>query len=338
MPWTEIRFDDKPDSEEQKFYLGKRLGNGSFGQVFLAKNRRGKELAVKVEMSCRSSLLFSEAHLLKKIAAPGFPKVHHVASEGGFNMLAMDLLGPSLDALFQKCGRRFSLKTLLMLAAQMLDRLAYLHSKEYCHRDVKPENFLIGLGERCNVVHLIDFGLSKKRRDKPRAEQKSLTGTTRYASTRAHRGADQGYGDDLESLGYVLAYFLRGKLPWQGLDADTKEAKHAKIAEMKHATSAEELFEGSHPVFVSYMRCVKNFKFEDIPNYRQLRRSFTQTLAEEGFEDDGDFDWLLPQEQLGGRTFQGRLGNRVEDISMILTSVAILAQGIGVGVHSLPPP
>eukprot|EP00913_Durusdinium_trenchii_P029925 g28042.t1 len=210
-------------SEEQKFYLGKRLGNGSFGQVFLAKNRRGKELAVKVEMSCRSSLLFSEAHLLKKIAAPGFPKVHHVASEGGFNMLAMDLLGPSLDALFQKCGRRFSLKTLLMLAAQMLDRLAYLHSKD-----------------GCNVVHLIDFGLSKKRRDKPRAEQKSLTGTARYASTRAHRGADQGYGDDLD-VGSVRAP-------------------------------------------------------QDIPNYRQLRRSFTQTLAEEGFEDDGDFDWLLPQE------------------------------------------
>eukprot|EP00438_Fugacium_kawagutii_P026317 Skav227417 [mRNA] locus=scaffold950:170975:180950:- [translate_table: standard] len=178
---------------DDKFYLGKRLGSGSFGQVFLAKNRRGKELAVKVErMACNSTLLFSEAHLLRRLTnAPGFPRVHHICAEGplpkhsfviasvnsGYNMLAMDLLGPSLDTVFQKCGRHFSasaavmicgsLKTVLMMATQMLDRLSYLHSKdwqqdrlkaghfgheEYVHRDIKPENFLIGLGERRNAT------------------------------------------------------------------------------------------------------------------------------------------------------------------------------------------
>jgi len=296
MPWTEICFDDKDGFEDDKFYLGRRLGSGSFGQVFLAKNRRGKELAVKVEMACRSTLLFTEAHLLKRLASPGFPRVHHVCAEGGYNMLAMDLLGPSLDAVFQKCGRHFSLKTLLMIAAQMLDRLSYLHSKEYVHRDIKPENFLIGLGERRNVIHLVDFGLSKKRREKPRAEQKSLTGTARYASVRAHRGKDQGYCDDLESMGYVLAYFLRGRLPWQGLDADTKEAKHARILEMKSATSSQELCAGHPPIFASFLEYAKSLRFEDRPNYQHFRHSFTKALADVGEEDDGNFDWLLPSE------------------------------------------
>lgn len=296
MPWTEICFDDENGFEDDKFYLGKRLGSGSFGQVFLAKNRRGKELAVKVEMACRSTLLFSEAHLLKRLASPGFPKVHHVCAEGGYNMLAMDLLGPSLDAVFQKCGRHFSFKTLAMMAAQMLDRLSYLHSKEYVHRDIKPENFLIGLGERRNVIHLVDFGLSKKRRDKPRAEQKSLTGTARYASIRAHHGKDQGYCDDLESMGYVLAYFLRGKLPWQGLDADTKEAKHAQILEMKSSTSAQELC-GHHSTFATFLDSAKSLRFEDKPDYQHFRHSFTKALTDVGLEEDGDFDWVLPAGQ-----------------------------------------
>ncbi|CAJ1453643.1 unnamed protein product [Effrenium voratum] len=294
MPWTEMCFEG---TEDQKFFLGKRLGSGSFGQVFLAKNcQTGKELAVKVELASRSSLLFAEARLLKRLTALGFPQLQYVGMEGGYNLLAMDLLGPSLDAVFNKCGRRFSFKTLLMLAVQMLDRLEHLHSKEYIHRDIKPENFLIGLGEQHNVIHLIDFGLSKKRRDAQRKESKSLTGTARYASVRAHHGADQGFGDDLESMAYVLLYFFHGRLPWQGLNADTKEGKHAKILDMKRRMSVEELGQGCHPVFANFLRYARTLQFEDTPDYEALRRTFRDALQAEGLQDDGLFDWQLRSE------------------------------------------
>jgi casein kinase 1/casein kinase I family protein HRR25 len=213
--------------------------------------------------------------------------------------MVLDLLGPSLEDLFNYCGRRFQLKTVLMLADQLLSRLEYVHTKSFIHRDVKPDNFLIGLGKRQSVIHIIDFGLAKKYRDPrshqhiPYRENKNLTGTARYASINTHIGIEQSRRDDLESLGYVLMYFIRGSLPWQGLKANTKKQKYERIMDRKMSTSTEQLCKGYPTEFRSYFEYCRSLRFEDRPDYAYLKRLFKELFYRKGFQYDNMFDWTV---------------------------------------------
>jgi casein kinase 1 len=285
------------------YCLGRKLGSGSFGDIYFAVNTQtGEELAVKLESTkSKHPQLMYEAKLLKHLqGVPGIANVHYCDVEGDYNVMVMDLLGPSLEDLFNICNRKLSLKTVLMIADQMLYRIEYLHSKNFIHRDIKPDNFLIGHGKKSNIVYLIDLGLAKKYRDPksqqhiPYRENKSLTGTARYASINAHLGIEQSRRDDLDAIGYVLMYFNRGQLPWQGLKANTKEEKYQKIMECKSATSAEALCKGYPAVFASYLNYCAALRFEDRPDYAYLRRLFKDLFMREGFVNDGMFDWSQP--------------------------------------------
>ncbi|KAL8537768.1 hypothetical protein ACS0TY_012781 [Phlomoides rotata] len=231
-----------------KFRLGRKIGGGSFGEIYLGTNiQTNEDVAIKLEnVKTKHPQLLYESKLYKLLqGGTGIPNIRWFGVEGDYNVLVMDLLGPSLEDLFNFCSRKLSLKTVLMLADQMINRIEFLHCKSFLHRDLKPDNFLMGLGRRANQVYAIDFGLAKKYRDSaiqqhiPYRENKNLIGTARYASMNTHLGIEQSRRDDLESLGYVLMYFLRGSLPWQGLRAGNKKQKYEKISEKKVSTSIE---------------------------------------------------------------------------------------------------
>merc|ERR1719473_239532 len=143
--------------------------------------------------------------------------------------------------------KKFTAKTTALIAEQVISRIEFLHSKGLVHRDIKPENFMFGINQKVHHVYIIDFGLSKLYWDTAKnshAIQKSglsLTGTARYASINAHKGVEQSRRDDLEAIGHMFLYFLRGALPWSGLDAKTQEEKYRKICEKKEAVPLDEL-------------------------------------------------------------------------------------------------
>jgi len=290
----------------RKFRVGPKIGSGSFGEIYAGTNvHTGEEVAIKLEpLKSKHPQLLYESKIYRVLQGGyGIPAVKWFGSEGDYNVLVIDLLGPSLEDLFNYCGKKFSLKTVLMLADQMLHRLEYMHSRSYIHRDVKPDNFLIGTGARKHVCHVIDFGLAKKYQDPrsgrhiPYLEGKNLTGTARYASINTHLGIEQSRRDDIESLGFVLMYFLRGSLPWQGLKATTKKQKYQRILERKQSTHPDQLCRGYPPEFRDYFAHCLSLGFEDRPDYRYLKRIFRDLFERQSFEDDGVFDWDVIKKQ-----------------------------------------
>eukprot|EP00754_Rhynchopus_humris_P047375 Rhum_TRINITY_DN6963_c0_g2::Rhum_TRINITY_DN6963_c0_g2_i1::g.21370::m.21370/K02218/CSNK1, CKI; casein kinase 1 len=292
-----------------KYRVGRRIGGGSFGEIYQGTHIQTLEpVAIKLEpVKTRHPQLLYESRLYKLLhqggAVPGIPQVRWYGVDGDFNVMVVDLLGPSLEDCFNYCGRILSNKTVLMLADQMIARVEFLHNRNFLHRDIKPDNFLMGLSKKAHHVYMIDFGLAKKYRDPkthqhiPYKDGKNLTGTARYASINTHTGIEQSRRDDLEAVGYIIMYFLRGQLPWQGLKAHTKKQKYDRIAEKKMQTSIAQLCSGFPQEYANYLNYVRSLRFDDKPDYPVLRQRFRDLLAKEGKECDYVFDWTIKRIQ-----------------------------------------
>jgi len=285
-----------------KYKLGAKIGSGSLGDVYGATHAEtGEKVAVKLEsIKSKNPQLLYESKLYKIFAGGvGIPNLFWYGVEGDYNVMVIELLGPSLEELFSFCHRKFHLKTVLMLADQMITRIEYVHKKNYVHADITPENFLIGLGKRANMVHIIDFGLSKRFRD-PQTQRhivyednQSLMGTARYASVNTSLGVHQTRRDDLEALGFVLMYLNRSSLPWQAIKGNSKKETYEKILEKKMSTSAEALCQNFPIEFVTYLNYTRSLKYEDGPDYEYLRRILKDLLIREGYQRDHVYDWNI---------------------------------------------
>ncbi|KAI0093670.1 CK1/CK1/CK1-G protein kinase [Irpex rosettiformis] len=286
------------------YRVGKKIGEGSFGVIFEGTNLLNSQtVAIKFEpRKAEAPQLRDECRSYRILAGcTGIPQIYHFGQEGLHNILVIDLLGPSLEDLFDMCGRKFSIKTVCMAARQMISRVQTIHDKNLIYRDIKPDNFLIGRPgtKNANIVHVVDFGMAKQYRDPktkqhiPYRERKSLSGTARYMSINTHLGREQSRRDDLESLGHVFMYFLRGSLPWQGLKAATNKQKYEKIGEKKQTTPIKELCEGFPEEFGIYLNYVRKLGFEEAPDYDFLRELFAKVMKNNGDVDDQVYDWNL---------------------------------------------
>jgi len=282
--------------------LGCKIGAGSFGEVYIGTDlRSGQEVAVKLEpVAAKAPRLLYEAKLCQLLAGvTGVPRVHWYGVDGAYAVMVLDLLGPSLQDLLRFCRGRFGLKTMLMLADQVLGRIEQVHARDIVHRDIKPDNFVIGLRAKANLVHIIDFGLSKRYRD-PQTQQHvpyrdgiGLVGTARFASVNAHLGIEQSRRDDLEAAGYMLIFLGRGNLPWQKIRAPSSKAKHKLIMESKVSTPFDVLCEGFPTEFTTYLEYCRGLSFQERPDYAYLRRLLQSVFVREDFRFDINFDWTI---------------------------------------------
>lgn len=277
-----------------------KIGQGSFGRIYVVEDKRSrKKLAMKVEeLDVRVPQLLFEAQMYNVMSSSvNVPRIYQSGFDGRANTMVIDLCGKSLESLLNLCHRRMSLKTVLMLADQMISAVQYFHSKNYIHRDIKPDNFVMGLGRKSNQVFVIDYGLAKRFRDQqtgihyPYRDGLSLSGTARYASINALRGVDQSRRDDMEALAYVLIYLLKGSLPWMGIDCADRLQKHERIAHKKKHTPISELCKDLPSEFGEFLEMSRNLAFDEEPKYALARQMFRRLFRAQGYILDYKYDW-----------------------------------------------
>lgn len=289
-----------------KFRLRDRVNSGSFGEVYEGFNEHtGTAVAIKVETQSEAPQLLHEAKVLRCLEGKvGLPTVFWYGKEEGRCVMVMTLLGKSLEmGLQDSVEKKLSLKLVLRLSLQMLARIETTHNHSFIHRDIKPDNFVIGRPPAHNRVYLIDFGLAKRYRDDRTkqhltyAEDRKMAGTARYMSLNCHMGIEQSRRDDLESFVYSLIYLLNGSLPWQGLFCQCQVEKRAKVAVMKRNMALPAICKGCPPQIGLLLAYCRGLQFETAPDYEFIRFLLKEAASKAEIDAEGPLAFPGPPQR-----------------------------------------
>ena len=300
------KYNNYPDVIVNNFVILDKIREGAFGEIYLSfslrdsievaikkENKKSNKIPqIKTESRIYQSLLNIESKqdisgekIIIQEEEQGVPKFYGTGELIDTYYIITELLGPNLMDLYRFCNNKtFTIHTICLIAIQLINRIEFLHRHHYIHRDIKPENFVIGIEDKSNIIYLIDFGLSKRYKNPknnqhiPYREERPLTGTIRYVSINTHLGIEQSRRDDLESIAYILIFFLRGNLPWQGLKSFIGN-KYQRIMENKLQIPTEILCYGLPEEIECYLNYCKSLKFEDRPDYDYIRGLFIKLLG-----------------------------------------------------------
>jgi serine/threonine protein kinase len=253
-----------------KYELLEQIGKGAFSQIYRGRNIRTNELiAIKIEPKTATiKLLQNETRIYKYLNssdATHIPTMKWFGVDSANYYMVISLLGKSLESLKreQPTGR-ISLSTTLHIGIQMVRLLKFIHASQLIHRDVKPDNFLFGIGAAEQQLHIIDFGFCKKYNSNMFPSKTSnIIGTPKFASISAHELNELSRQDDLESVGYILIYLFMGELAWDNIvENNTIKIMKLHMIEFEHTEIP--------PVFINYLINVRKIAFHETPNYEKL--------------------------------------------------------------------
>lgn len=277
---------DKNTLLADKYKFISKIASGSYGEVYLTNGANNKDYAAKIEEKKATSRLRQEYEIYKTIkkagVTNGIPRIMTFIETPQYNVMVMELLGKSLDNLLSDHGGIFDMGTVLKLGIEIVTLLQNVHKAGIIHRDIKPNNFLVGSGDKKDTLYIMDFGLSKQFRIADNQHigiriERSLVGTARYVSTNVHMGIEPSRRDDLESTGYMLVYFLKGRLPWQGLKKKKETDDQIKlIGDTKMMTNIKKLCEYLPKCFVEYLQYCRKLNFDEEPDYEYLKSLFIE--------------------------------------------------------------
>ncbi|KAG1828285.1 CK1/CK1/CK1-D protein kinase [Suillus variegatus] len=278
-----------------RYRLKEKIGSGAYGEVYHASDIIGDgDVVVKLQCITGSTTsLEHEYNVLRQLGdTVGIPHVHWFGREDNYDALVLDRLGQSLESVFKTYQHSFSRNTIVFIAHQLVCRLQYIHSKHFIHRDLKPDNILIGTGKDAHKIYLVDFGISKQYRY-PRThlhiafeQTTSLTGTPAFTSINSHAGMELGRRDDIESLAYLLIYLFRGSLPWLHCSGISDE----QVVEMKYDTT--KLCQGLPEEVEQILTYSRSLLFDQKPDYTFLCRLLQRiNSTSESCQQDHVPDW-----------------------------------------------
>ena len=279
-----------------KYVPQKLLYKSEFSCVYQGINIIKKEpVVIKIENKmAMNNILESEAFILFTLKGFGIPNIISYGKNKKYNILVEELLGPSLNDILnlKKIKNGFPIKDICMIAIQGLDRLEFIHSKNIIHRDIKPNNFLIGRKDE-SIIYLIDFGFARKYKSSRTGKFVKFTnvgklfGSIAFSSINANSGYEQSIRDDLESFGYMLIYLAKKYLPWMNIRKMINKTKQAiEVCKIKKLIKIEKICEGLPEEFIDYIKYCRKLEFENKPNYDYLRNLFTLILMKENQKND----------------------------------------------------